>query len=223
MGGPAGPRSALAQRGPAARREPARTRAHRRSRAPGGSNRPPLPARTPGRHLRPAWYPRSTRRSPRRSRPRRSEARLSSREVPHVEHALEDPVVEARLAKLVAVENRPDALPALLEEVEQCAVGVFSADAVEPVHDACGAVHTEAALTGPHPQPQEAPDVVQVGGGAPAYRVLERRARDHLALADELLVDEPRLLARQARPQLIVPTLLGARQGLGRRGTGPLF
>jgi hypothetical protein len=35
------------------------------------------------------------------------------------EQALEDPVVQARLAELVAVQDRLDALPPLLEKVQQ--------------------------------------------------------------------------------------------------------
>ena len=40
---------------------------------------------------------------------------------------LEDPVVEPRLAQLVAVQDRPHALPALLEEVAQRLVGLLGA------------------------------------------------------------------------------------------------
>ena len=104
---------------------PARSRARRSCPARGVSSRRPWPRRRrcapprPGARLRPG------RRFRHRSRPRRSAGAAASdlarpassrRQVIHVQHAMEDPLVEAHLPQLVAVEDRPNTLPALLQE-----------------------------------------------------------------------------------------------------------
>src|SRR3954464_4111964 len=94
--------------------------------------------------------------------PPRARPGSSRREVLHVEHALEDPVVQPRLAQLVAVEDRPDALPALLQEVAQRVVGLDRVELLDAVQDAGRAVDAKAALARPHAKTQRAADVVEV-------------------------------------------------------------
>src|SRR5579871_5965907 len=116
----------------------------------------------------------------------------------HVEHALEDPLVEPGLPQLVAVQDRPRSLPSLLEEIEQRIVGLLGAEPVEPMQDPGRAVNAEAALAWPHGQAEQAPDVVEVGGGATLDRLFELPAGDQLALADQLVVGEVLLLALES-------------------------
>ena len=137
------------------------------------------------------------------------------RQVPHVEDALEDPVVQPRLAQLVAVEDRPRALPALLQEVQQRAVGLLAGHPVQAVQDPGRAVDAEAALARAHAQAQLAADVVEVVRAAAAHGLLEPAARDHLALADELVLAQPFLLAGQPVAELVGLAVLGAGQRLG--------
>src|SRR5205807_1160192 len=119
---------------------------------------------------------------------RRNGAHPSRGQVLHVEYALEDPIIEPRLAQLSAVQDGPGTLPALLQEVEQGMIGLLDAETVEPVQDAGRAVHAEPALARPHPEPHQSANVIEIGRRAAAHRVLELRARDHLALADQLLL-----------------------------------
>src|ERR671935_973539 len=128
----------------------------------------------------------------------------------HVEHPLEDPVVEPRLAHLIAVEDRPHALPALLQEPEQRAVGLLGGQPVEAVEDPGRPVDAEAALARPHAEAQHTADVVEVARLAPAHRLLELAARNQLALADELVVAQVLLLALEPLAEPVVLTLLGA-------------
>ena len=58
------------------------------------------------------------------------------------------------LAHLVAVEDRLEAHPAVLQEHQQQLVGALGVGVAEPVEDPGGAVGAEAALAGAHPQPQ---------------------------------------------------------------------
>src|SRR4051794_4806209 len=102
---------------------------------------------------------------------------MSRRQVLHVEQALEDPVVEPRLAQLVAVEDRPDALPALLQEVAQGVVRLDRVEMLDAVQDPGRPVDAEPALAWPHPEAQRAADVVEVRRVPPAHRLLEPRAR----------------------------------------------
>ena len=126
-----------------------------------------------------------------------------------VEQALEDPVVEARLAQLVAVEDRPDALPALLQEAAQRCGGLGAVEAPDAVQDPGGPVDAEAALAGAHAQAHAAPDVVQVGRPAPAHGLLQTAAADQLALADQLLVSQRRLPPAQPRAEPVgLPVLV---------------
>ena len=108
-------------------------------------------------------------------------------EVVDVEQPLEDPVVEPGLAQLVAVEDRPHALPALLEEAAQRSRGPLTVEAADGVQDPGRAVDAEPALARAHPEPQAAPDVVEVERPAPAHRLLEparaRRARTRRSAA----------------------------------------
>ena len=141
----------------------------------------------------------------------------------HVEHPLEDPVVQPGLAHLVAVEDRPRPLPALLEEGDQRFVGLLGGHAVEAVEQAGGAVGAEAALAGPHAQAQDAPDVVEVGCPPPLHRRLELAARNQLALADQLVVQQRRLAPGQALGEVVVLASLRARQRSAGRGAGALL
>src|SRR4029079_1968191 len=84
-------------------------------------------------------------------------------QVLHVEQALEDPVVEPRLAQLVAVEDGVDALPALLEEVAQRLGRLLAVEPVDRVEDPRRAVDAEAALARAHAEPHRAADVIEVG------------------------------------------------------------
>src|ERR687892_2180334 len=172
-----------------ARLGPGRSRARRSCRRSGAWRPRPWRAPARARHPPPGAPPRSgppgRRRSPRRRGGSRR-LRLLVGEMLDVEQPLEDPVVEARLAQLIPVEDRPDALPALLEEAAQRRGRLGSVEAAEPVQDPRRAVDAEAALTGPHAEAQRAPDVVEVGGTAPAHGLLELPAADQLALADEL-------------------------------------
>ncbi len=138
-----------------------------------------------------------------------------------VEHAVENPVVEPGLAELVSVQHRPDPLPPLLEEVQECVVGLLGGEPVEPVEDPGGAVDAEPALARPHTQAQQPADVVEVGGGAALHRLLELPARHHLAFADQLLVGEVLLLSAQPFAEVVGLALLRAGQklGLGRART----
>src|SRR5262249_16925274 len=122
-----------------------------------------------------------------------------------------------RLAQLVAVEDRPHALPAFLEEVQQRPVGLLDAHAVEPVQDPGGAVDAEPALAGPHPEAQQPADVVEVHRAGAPPRLLQLAARPHLALADELLVAQVLLLALEALADAVVAAALGAGERLRRR------
>ena len=85
------------------------------------------------------------------------------------------------------------------------------------------AVHAEASLAGPHPEPQQPADVIETGAGALAQRVLQCRARNQLALADQLFVDQVGLLALQSLAQAVMAAVLGARQRLGPCRAGPLL
>src|SRR5919109_4960567 len=164
--------------------------------------------------------------------------------MPHVEHALEDPVVEAGLSQLVAVEDRPYPLPAFLEEREQGVVRLLRAHpvptrggpggvtargarrvtppAAQCVHDPRRAVHAEATLTRTHPEPQDAAEVAEVVGPSAAHRLLELPARDQLALADELVVEQLLLAPGEPLAQHVVRAVLRSRQALRRRGARPL-
>src|SRR5438552_10732168 len=106
----------------------------------------------------------------------------------HVEDALEDPVVEPGLAHLVAVENRPHALPSLTQKAQQHAVRLRAVDAVEAMKYPGGPVDAEAALARAHAQPQLPPHIVEVEAATPACGVLEARARDQFALAYQLVI-----------------------------------
>ena len=72
------------------------------------------------------------------------------------------------------------------------------------VQDAGGAVDAEAALARTHPEPQLAADVVEVRGAETLHRLLQPVREIELALADHLLVDQIRLLVRQARAEQVV-------------------
>jgi hypothetical protein len=71
---------------------------------------------------------------------------------------------------------------------------------LDAVQDPGRAVDAEAALARAHAEAQAAADVVEVRRRAPRIVVLEPRARDQLALADELVVEQVRLLARSRAP-----------------------
>ena len=75
-------------------------------------------------------------------------------QVLHVEQPLEDPVVEPRLAQLVAVQDRPHALPALLQEAAQRRGRLGAVEPVDRVQDPGRAVDAEAALARAHAEPQ---------------------------------------------------------------------
>src|SRR5919106_4175369 len=185
-----------------ARLGPGRSRARRSCRRSGAWRprpwRAPARARRPPQGAPPRSGPPGRRRSPRRRGGSRR-LRLLVGEMLDVEQPLEDPVVEARLAQLVAVEDRPHALPAFLEEAAQGPHRLGSVEVAEPVQDPGGAVDAEAALAGPHAEAQGAPDVVEVRRAAPPHGLLERPAADQLALADELLVLKRLLAPARAR------------------------
>ena len=103
-----------------------------------------------------------------------------------VEQALEDPVVEARLPELVAVENRLNSLPALLEKGAQRVVGARVVEGAAPVQDRRRTVDAEAALAGSHRETEGPPKIIEAVRPAAVDRRLEPTARDELALADEL-------------------------------------
>ena len=178
----------------------ARSRGRRSSRARDASRRRPWPARARARRPPRAGPPRSAPRARRRRRRRRGGscrrpprprrfAASASGQVLDVEQALEDPVVEPRLAQLVAVEDRPHALPALLRGSGSATSAACSPSSRPTrVQDPRRPVDAEAALARAHAEPQAAPDVVEVVRAAPAHRLLEPRAADQLALADQLLV-----------------------------------
>ena len=92
-----------------------------------------------------------------------------------VQEPLEDPVVQPRLAQLVAVEDRPAALPALLQEIAQRARRLAAVEPVDAVQDPGRAVDAEAALARAHAQPQLAADVVEVRRGALGHASSRRR------------------------------------------------
>src|SRR3954453_10934904 len=220
----------------------ARSRARRSCRAPGGCCQCPWRARArghrPRRRARPRTIPRRPRRSPprrtlpppvrsrscleRRSRLGRDGRRLRlARKVLDVQQPLEDPLVEARLAQLVAVEDRPDALPPLLEEPKQRGVRLGAIELLHAVQDPGGAVDAEASLAGAHSQAQAAADVVEAVGPPPAHRLLEAAAADELAFADQLLVEQPLLGSMQAGAELVGLALIRIRQRLIGRPAGP--
>ena len=105
-----------------------------------------------------------------------------------VEQPLEDPVVQPRLAQLVAVEDRPDALPALLQEAAQ-RVDRLRRRRGGRRRAGCpvGAVDAEPALARPHAEPQAAADVVEVrpsrGGASPPRAARARSARTRRSAA----------------------------------------
>src|SRR5215210_4873575 len=204
----------------APRPDPARphSRGRRSCPAPGASRRRPWRAPSPSPRPPRAASRRSARPARRRARARRRPAppspgsRSSRGQVLHVEQPLEDPVVEPRLAELVAVEDRPDALPALLEEVAQRRVRLEGVDLLDAVEDAGGPVDAEPALARAHAEAQAAADVVEVRRLAPAHGLLQARARDELALADELVVEQVALLGRQALAEVVRLAVLRAWQ-----------
>src|SRR6185436_10916260 len=131
------------------------------------------------------------------------------------EQALEDPVVQARLAELVAVQDRLDALPPLLEKVQQRRVRGFVVEVLELMEDAGRPVDTETALARTHPEPDPAADVVETGRAAAAGdRLGQMASRDQLALADDLLRVRHRLLGANPRAEPVEVLLLGAWQRL---------
>src|SRR5690242_874303 len=121
-------------------------------------------------------------------------------QVPDVEHALQEPLVESGLAELIAVKNRPDALPALADIVEQSLIRLPGLHSVQAVQDAGGAVDAEASLAGTHPEAEQAPEVVEVRRASPADRIFERSAGDQLALADELVIEQMLLPSMEPLP-----------------------
>src|SRR5919108_1943731 len=117
------------------------------------------------------------------------------------QQALEDPVVEARLAELVAVQDRVDAFPPFLEEPEQSGVCRPVVEALGRVHDAGGAVDAEPALAGAHPEPDRSADVVEARRATLRQRLLQPAAGDQLALADDLFRARHRLAGAKTRAE----------------------
>src|SRR5439155_16705078 len=171
-----------------------------------------------GGGARAAGRGRSARGGVRRSRPCRNSQpagqHLSSGQVLDGEQALEDPVVEAGLAELVAVEDRLDALPPFLEKFDEGRVRGSVIEAVEGVKNPGGPVDTETALARSHPKPDRPADVVEAGRAAPSDRRRQLLARDQLALADDLLRSGNRLLGANSRAQPVKAVVLGARKRL---------
>src|SRR5262249_57894829 len=106
--------------------------------------------------------------------------------------------------KLVAEEDRLLALPPLLDEREQRGVGLVCLEPAGPVHDPGRPVDAEPALAGPHAEPEDAADVVEVDRVATGEGLLEPAPLDELALADQLVVVERLLPARQPRAEPVV-------------------
>src|SRR5438876_7922554 len=124
------------------------------------------------------------------------------------EQTLKDPVVEAGLAELVAVEDRLDAFPPFLEKVQQCGVRGLVVEVLELVEDAGRPVDAEAALARAHREPDLAADVVETGGAAMSERLRQMASRDQLALADDLLRVRHRLLGANPRAEPIEALVL---------------
>src|SRR4051794_22321659 len=82
-------------------------------------------------HAAETWFP---------PRERAKGERRSFREVLDRQQALEDPVVETRLTKLIAVQDWVHAFPPFLEEVQQRRVRGALVEALERVEDAGGPV-----------------------------------------------------------------------------------
>src|SRR5215212_485570 len=131
-----------------------------------------------------------------------------------------DPLVESRLAQLIAVEDRPDALPPLLQEPKQRGVRLGSIELLHPVQDPGGPIDAEPALARSHPEAEAAADVVEAGGRPFAHRVLEAASTDELAFADQLLVQQALLGPVQAGAELVGLARLGIGQRLLGRAAG---
>src|SRR4051795_11251808 len=129
-----------------------------------------------------------------------------------VQQTLEDPIVKPCLAQLVAVEDRPDTLPALLEEVVQRLGRLFAVELLDRVHDARRPVDAEAALARAHAEAEGAADVVEVGRAASHELLFEPPATDQLAFADELVVGHRALAPAQPRADLVVRAVVAARR-----------
>src|SRR5664280_3806864 len=142
-----------------------------------------------------------------------------------VERAREDPIVECGLPHLVAVQDRPQAEPAMLEEEPKQARRAFDVDRTDLMGDACGAYGAEAALAGAHAEPQLAAEVVEGGERLFGELVGEHPTAHQLALAEDLVVHAVVLAIVQAVRDVVVRRhvrriLRPARAGLLRPTAG---
>src|SRR5438034_10275465 len=128
-------------------------------------------------------------------------------QVSDVEHALEDPLIEPGLTKLVAVEDRPLSLPALGYVIDHGAVCLHGVDAVVAVEDPGRPVDAESTLTRAHADPDLAPDVVEVRRATTADRVLERSPGNQLALADHLVLEQLPLTSVESLTDAVILVL----------------
>src|SRR5207302_1334302 len=83
-----------------------------------------------------------------------------------------------RLPELVAMQDRLDALPPLLEKVQQGGVRSLVVEVLELVEDARRSVDAEAALAGAHGESDPAADVVETGRAAASERLRQMPSRD---------------------------------------------
>src|SRR5918992_177570 len=137
----------------------------------GAEIRPPWRARRRACRTRRSEAPRLDRRGPRRLRC----SRTSCREMLDVQETLKDPVVEAGLTELIAVEDRVHSLPTLLQKREERPVGGVRIELLDALQDAGGPVDTETSLARPHAEAKSASEVVEVGCASPFHRVDKRR------------------------------------------------
>ena len=137
-----------------------------------------------------------------------------------------EPVVQPTLAGLAAGDDRPHALPPLLDERRaRAAFAVGASMCPSAVSSGRRAGDAEAALARPHPQPHRPAQVVQARRRVRGGRVEQHAPGDELALADHLLVVEVALAARRAarrhggcgRP----PSRAGARRRCVQRVSTP--
>src|SRR5919198_4172807 len=82
------------------------------------------------------------------------------------------------------------------------------------VKDARRPVDAEAALAGPHPEPKDAAEVVEIRRSPPCHRRLQPAARDQLTLTDDLFRARDRLPCSDARAEPVEAPLLGAGERL---------
>lgn len=133
-----------------------------------------------------------------------------------------DPIVESRLAQLLAVEDRPQSDPAVLEEEAEQLIGLDGVDVAALVGDAGGPLRTVAALAGAHSEAHLAAHIVELATREGIHDGFEHGAGDEFAFADHLIVAGRRIVVLklfETVPDRVEPAPLGGRDDLVGRAT----